>query len=403
LLGCSAFLFAMACGAKNTILLHSFAFLLALLLILGRTLLSRRLLFTMVFFGFLGAAVSGVLWSYVQNQMWFGDWRGHPYLKETLAKDFDPAAIWTRLCRGFVTVAYDCGWLPNSIQPQFAELTLQTVQMLGGRSILPEDTVFYSLTRENIRPGGGMGVVGPFVLLPSLLAAVWGLVRRRRGAGTVESDRFCALVVFAIVSFLTFYILLRTQRIGVTRLMVSCVAVAMPIAFLVVRTRIGQWIGMAVAGFSVLLSIVYGVGFALNRVDNEHFGWIRSLKRTTSQTIDAQWAGESARPIIIREPYTTRELYAMVAEQIESAGEVGLIGDFNTEAHFCFNSTYSNKVTVLKDCRSDAIAPPAQAIRCVIVEGFDSRKIDPDLVRGFRQVFQATREGVPVFTCYWRD
>jgi hypothetical protein len=403
LLGCSAFLFAMACGAKNTILLHAFAFGLALILVLGRKVLNPRFIGSMILFGFLGAVVSGVAWSYVQNQMWFGDWRGHSYLKETLARNYDLPAVWTRLCRGFVTVAYDCGWLPNSVQPYFSELTQKTVQALGGKSVLPEDDAFYSFASENIRPGGGMGVVGPLVLLPSMLAALWFLFRRRHEANTAESDRFRALIVFALVSFVTFYIVLRTQKIGVTRLMISCVAVAMPIAILVLRTRFGYWIGMTAAAFSLLLNTAHGVGFAVNRVDTGRFVWLKSLKRTPPGKVDVQWEGKPVESITIREPYTHRELYALVAEQIQNAGTVGLIGNFNAEGYFCFGLNYSNKVIILKDCRSDTIAPPAQDVRCVIVEGFDSRKIDPDLLRGFRQVFQASQEGIPVFTCYLRD
>jgi hypothetical protein len=402
LIGSSAFLFAMACGAKNTILLHTPAYGLALLLILGRTALQARFLARIFFFGLVGLLISGVVWSYVQNQFWLGDWRGHWFVRETLARDYSLVAVWTRLTRGFATVAYDCGWLPSSLQPAYAHLMTATVLIMGGASTLPEDRKFYSFDPAFINVGSGMGVIGPMIVIPSLAAAVL-FAWRHRLSRSADTDRFRALTVFAVVSPIIFYAVLRTQTIGVTRLMATCVAIAMPLAVPVLRTRVGYWIGMSAATFSLLLNCGNAIRDALNRVEPNLFPAITKLKRTASATIEIQWYDSPRQPAIIREPDYNREVYGMVSDRIERANVVGLVGGFNASGYFCFGSNFSKRVAVLKDCRSQTVEKPGRNVDCIIVENFNPQLIDPAVLYGFKRVFEASRNGKTLLACYERD
>jgi hypothetical protein len=402
LIGSSAFLFAMACGAKNTILLHAPAYGLALLLILGRPAVQARFLARIFFFGLVGMLVSGVIWSYVQNQFWLGDWRGHWFVRETLARDYSLVAVWTRLTRGFATIAYDCGWLPGSLQTSYARLVTATVQVMGGASILPEDKKFYSFDPAFINVGSGMGAIGPIVVIPSLAAAVL-LAWRHRLSRSDDTDRFRALTVFAVVSLIIFYAVLRTQTIGVTRLMASCIAIAMPLSVLVLRTRVGYWIGMSAATFSLLLNCGNASRYALNQVGPNLFPVLTKLKRTTLATVEIQWYDSPRQPAAIREPHFNREVYRMVSDRIERANVVGLVGGFNASGYFCFGSNFSKRVAVLKDCRSQTIERPGRNVDCIIVENFNPQQIDPAVLYGFKRVFEASRNGKTLLACYERN
>lgn len=403
LLACSVFLFAMACGSKNTILLHAPAYGFALLLILGRKLWRPRFILISALCGAVGLLASGVVWSYVQNRVWFGDWRGHPYLKETLAENFDVRAMWTRLARSVVTVVYDTGWLPGSLQPTYARLATGTVKALGGAETLPEDTPFYSFDPKVIRSGSGMGIMGPLIVFPSLIAAAVILLQRRRLSASDDADRYRALAVFTLLSFGTCYIFLRTQTIGVSRLTLPCLAVAMPLCTTILRTRIGYWIGMAAIAFSLLLGFVWAAGFAMYRLNSQAFPALTNLKRTSPLPLEIQWNSEPPHAFSMREPYTDRELYGMIGDQLRKAKVVGLIGGYTAEGYFCFGSDYANRVVALKDSRSETIQKPGPEVDAIVVEDFDPQQIDPAILQGYRPVFTAYRDKKPIFAYYERE
>jgi hypothetical protein len=403
LLACSVFLFAMACGAKNIIALQAPAYGLAILFLLGRKAFRPRLLLTAIFSGIAGLAASGLIWSYSQNQLWFGDWRGHSFVKATLAQNYDIHGIWTRLTRAFVTVACDSGWLPASLQPAYAHLTTGTIKALGGESTLPEDNEFFSFDTALIRPGSGMGPIGPVLVVPSLLTATVMLLRRVRLPDSDDTVRFRALTVFATLSLIVSYIALRTQWIGVTRLMLSCVAAAIPLSAIILRTRIGYWLGMGAAAASLLLSSVSALGLSLYRLNSQSFPMLTNLKRTPMETVQVRWNDNSAQNVTIREPYTSAELYSLVADRIRRADVVGLIGGYNAEAHFCFGSDHANYVVPLKDCRSDSIREPNPRIDCIVVEDFDVQSVDSNVLRGYRCIFQASRKGATRFAYFERE
>ena len=147
-----------------------------------------------------------------------------------------------------------------------------------------------------------MGIIGPMIVIPSLAAAVL-LAWRHRLSRSDDTDRFRALTVFAVVSLIIFYAVLRTQTIGVTRLMASCIAIAMPLSVPVLRTRVGYWIGMSAATFSLLLNCGNASRYALNQVGPNLFPVLTKLKRTTLATVEIQWYDSPRQPAAIREPH----------------------------------------------------------------------------------------------------
>jgi hypothetical protein len=402
LLGCSAFAFVMGCGAKNTILIHGPAYGILLLLHLRRDVFRPSLFVSMAAAGVVGAIASGMLWSYVQNYQWFADWRGHSYVKATLAKDYDARSVWTRLCRSVVTLAYDVGWLPNSCQPGFAKATDQTIQLLGGASVLPEDDQFYEMDLATFKPGAGMGIIGPSVFVPSLLVALWLVVRGNSARGSPEGERLRALVIFVILSFLVFYTVLRTQKIGVIRLMLSSVLLAMPLCCFFARFRIGALVCMAAAVFSASLNLAHGLSFAAYRHQIPSLAKLAALKRIPPETIQIQWGAAVPQPLTLREPYSNRELYALAFEQIPKGATVGFVGEYQSEGYPCFGPDFTNVVVPLNDCRSKSVAKPSDDVGYIVVEHRDLRVIEPAAFYGFDRVFEATRDGGTLFAFFKR-
>jgi len=168
-LGCSILCFLMACGAKNTVTLLVPLYLIALTLTLRRLLLTRQVILVGVFCGGIASLSSGILWNYVSNKIYYGDYRGSKFMLGHLSEDFGFRAIWTRECRGAVLVAFDTMWIPQSARPVYAAVCEKAIELLGGQSKLAEDNGFNTFNPEDRRPLKGCGWVGPLFVLPGII------------------------------------------------------------------------------------------------------------------------------------------------------------------------------------------------------------------------------------------
>jgi hypothetical protein len=69
-LGCSVLCFLMACGAKNTVALLAPLYLMAVLMTLGRLVITRQIILVAVLCAGFASLASGMLWNYVSNKLW---------------------------------------------------------------------------------------------------------------------------------------------------------------------------------------------------------------------------------------------------------------------------------------------------------------------------------------------
>jgi hypothetical protein len=289
------------------------------------------------------------------------------------------------------------------MQPAFGKLTGESIRLMGGAATLREDELFYEMNLSTFRPGAGMGITGPAVLLPALAAAAWLSCRRTRSNGDGrEANCLRALTFFAFVSFFVFFLVLRTQQIGTLRLMLSCVATAMPLAWCVARHRIGAAIASAAAVSSLLLNVAHGASFAANRCQIPALAKLAALKRTPPETVEILRPENVSEKLDVREPYTNRELYALALPRVPPGSTVGIVGQFFSEGFPCFGAQYSNAVVSLNDCRSSRVEVPPANVQFIVLEHRDPDAIDKEVFQDFERVFAAKKEGEIFFEFYER-
>jgi hypothetical protein len=288
------------------------------------------------------------------------------------------------------------------MQPRYAELTDQMIRTVGGSTALAEDDEFYSLNLATFRPGGGFGVTGPLVVVPALILALLQLARGRVKGDPAQCS-LIGLTIFVVASFLVFCVVLRTQKIGVFRLMFSCFIVAVPLTTLLLRARVGPCIAAGSAFVALLLSVSAAASFWAFRFQIPQLRPLAAMKRTAPEQVSVSWDGKPAETFTLREPYTKRELYLAVLPKVEHDATVGFIGRFHSEGYHCFGPTFTRKVIPLNDSRSDEIFRPPPAVTHIFLEDRDYREIPPDVFEGFRLLFAASQRGSHFFAVFERE
>ena len=396
-LGCSVVCFLMACGAKNTVALLVPLYLIGLAATLGRFVINQRVILVAVLCGGMTLLVSGVLWNYVSNQLWYGDYRGPKFMQEHLSKDFGARTIWTRECRGAVLVAFDTMWIPQSTRAAYAAACEKAVEVLGGQEKLAEDTGFNTFNAEDRRPLKGCGWVGPLFLLPGVIIAFGRFlgIRRFMPSGT-ESTRFATglLLLFVVGSFVLPHAALRWQRIGLLRLMPAFSILAAPFCALVLEKKWLRAAALAVLLVSTLVFLTYDLSMVGRRFDlSTQGGLIRKILQLGTQhgmTVEYQWDDQPPRTFFTREDYTSRSLCQKFLEHVPSPAVIGFAGDVNGETIWLFGPGYRNKIFSLVDDRKpDQLLEPPADLDFVLISGRRPEAGAWAAQRGFQQVFQA--------------
>lgn len=402
LIGFSLLSVLLSFGSKNVVLLQAPCYALFFLAVLGRRLWTRDILLrTVPAWALIGLLSSTTLWSFVSNRLWFGDSRGPYAVHDTISEDFHPASIWTREVRGVVHSFIDPAWLPKSLRPPYAATMTGLVRVLGGRADLPEDDATYCFAGKVLEPGSGLGPLGVLVLLPGILLAAVGV----RGKPVPdESDpapsaawprRVYAAV--ALGSFVLCYLFLRTQGIGITRLMVSCLVVAAPLMAWAFGWRWARLLGggaLAVClawfafGSALKLSVVSPsfratwLGQKADRVMGAHVS-----------EMEIRWSGEPPQMVPLREPYSIREYYEQLLARVPPHSVLGSLSSIGAEEHYNFGADLSNQVFCLRDSRSPHTpAPVPPEVRYIVAEDGDFSGLDLPAL-GFVPWFESRREG----------
>ncbi|HEY6227171.1 MAG TPA: hypothetical protein VI282_08630, partial [Verrucomicrobiae bacterium] len=245
-LGCSVFLFVMACGAQNPTTVVAPFYLIFLAVACWKMLKQRlgkgdqivgKMIFTFVGAGLISLLCSGVAWNYGVNRIYFGANGMPPLMKSVVSHNYAPREIWTRLARGAVLVAYDTLWMPKSARDTYKNVAAKTVRILGGEESLPEDDPYYSFQAD---PMKGFGPLGIILLIPALVIAVPLSIRvLRKSTNPIATPMFnvLTLATLAIASFVMVHLVLRWQSVAMVRLMFPIVVAAAPLAALLLEKR----------------------------------------------------------------------------------------------------------------------------------------------------------------------
>jgi hypothetical protein len=412
LLGCSVFSFSMACGAKNAVLILLPVYGVSVLMVCGRALLARKMILSSLAAGGLGLLISGVVWSYTSNLAWFGDARGPQFLKETLARDLRPQAVWTRLTRGTVMLMSDVIWLPGSCQKAYANYCQHAVGAAGGSDVLSDDNGFYSFRAEDIRPGTSFGLLGILVFVPSLVFAGALCLRGARAGSLPAPGRsrrdIGVLVWLTLGSFVTYHILLRWQTIGISRLMLPCLLVGTPLAGLLLDKARFRLLGLPLLLGVLLAYSVFGFSLAARRLAaSEPSGLtalLARLQRSHGRTVEWQWPNAPAGSQEIKEGYTRREIVRALLQRLPQPTTFGLIGNPNAEGYYLFGDRFQNKVVSLQDARGeDQFVVPSRDVQYVVLEEFDPARIPPGILREFDLFVKVVDDGQPLLVVFQRS
>jgi len=408
-LACSVFCLLLGCGTKNVVLLQGPSWLLAALLLHGRQLFNSTSLRTMVATGVVGLIASGVLWSYISNASWFGDFRGGRELKDTVSTDMKPRAIWTRTLRAAVTTALDVIWLPSRWRESYSNGVVRTVRSLGGSDQLPEDHGFYSFAEPGPRPGMGIGLLGPCVFIPGVMASLF-IGFRGKKIRTSDPPVFpsaAALALLTLGSFVTICIVLRWQSIGTTRLMVTALAAGAPLAALLLDRIWIRLPAMALLVACLGLYSVSGAGNAIRRLDlaerSTALAAISRLQNDHSMRVDYRWWDGKAGSLKLREDFTRRQTFQFMFTRLQQPTTIAFAGSFNTEAFYLFGEGFSNRVFSLVDSRKrPALLTPPPEIQYVVVDEVDFSAPAKKVLDEFELWLEITQASQPFFTVFKR-
>jgi hypothetical protein len=421
-LGCSIFCFILGCGAKNTTVFLAPFFLLALAICLRRLLFGAKVMRTLVTWGAAALLGSGVLWNYACNFKWYGNVSGPPFLQEHLSGDWSFPSEWTRCCRGTVLFLLDVTWLPRSDYATYDAVCQKAARLLGGKSELAEDDKSIFNFRE-IQPGGGIGLMGPLVVLP---AFIYGAVRcfRRRNHATLE-DRFhgCRdfLLLFLFVGGYAFlcHVFLKSQNIGLWRLMPAFPVLVAPVCGLILEKHWRQIAVLSLAGLCALVPISHnlvmmGNRFAENKLASrlEDNGMLQkfffAVGKCPPLEVECLWEDESPQKALLHESYNSREIAAMFLRKARHPAVIAFAGGVCSDAYYFFGPDLSNQIKPLVDIRKpeQLLEPPANADYLVFAQNFDIDPVEQNIWamrRGYKPFLRVTSGNQCLFLAFQKN
>jgi hypothetical protein len=389
-LGCSVFCLVLACGAKNTTIFLTPIFLLALAICLRKRLFGAKAVRVLAVWGLAALLCSGVPWNYACNFKWYGNIGGPPAMRGLmLSSDQSIPSVWTRCCRGAVQFVLDAMWLPRADFETYDDICQNATSLLGGKKELSEDEndLFH------FEAGSGIGLVGPFVVLP---AFVCGAVRfLRRGNTTSLEHRFpgrrdfLLLLLFVTAYAFLCHALMRSQNIGLWRLMPALPVLATPVCGLLLEKRRQR---IAVLSLACLCALVpashnlamMGNRFAENKLVSqlEKNGMLQKLFSAAGKRppleIEFQWGNESPQKAFLYEQYRSREIALIFLQRARRPAVIAFAGGVRSDAYYFFGPDLSNQIVPLMDISKPGqlSEPPANADYLIFAQnsGIDPAK-----------------------------
>jgi hypothetical protein len=400
--GCSIFLFVMACGAKNSTIALSPVYFVLLAIASSRAGLSRRAISArmagaVMVAGLGGLLCSGVAWNYASNKLWLGK-RGLPTLiQSTVARDYKPRQIWTRLCRGGVLLAFDTIWVPKSIRPKYAKISESTLKLLGGHASLPEDDDYYSFRPE---PQRGLGILGIAFFIPALiLGSSRSLSLLRHGPTALSPHAFTilALALLAIAAFVVCHVLLRWPTIGLLRLMFPFLIAGAPLTALLFERKWLRIPALALLMISAGMFSVFWMGNAGRRMgwtEKPFFQKLARLQNPHTLPVRYSWKGQSAREFIAKEDFSMREIHSTFLAGIASPATIGFIGNGNSECYYLFGPHAENRIVPLVDTRDEdnIMDVPSVSLDYVVADSKFAQAREWAQANGFEEAFTSSTE-----------
>jgi len=421
-LGCSIFCFILGCGAKNTTIFLTPVFLLGLAICLRRLLFQIKVMQVLAGWGMVAVLCSGVPWNYAWNFKWYGNISGPSFLQGHLSHDRSLLSDWTKCCRGAVLFLFDITWLPRSADKTYETVCQKAVCLLGGRNELAEDD--NSLFNfQNLHPGAGIGLLGPLAVLPAFIYGTFRLLRLGYKPALEnkipEQTAFLLLLLFVTDYSLLSHVFLRSQNMGLWRLMPAFPVLAAPVCGFLLERR---WWGMAIlalAALCLLLQASANLAMMGNRfAENEHVSklegsaivqkFFSKVGKRQPWEVECQWENEAPQKAIIHEPYSSREIALMFLQKATHPAVIGFAGGSLSDAYYFFGPDLSNRIVSLVDVRQpeQLLDPPTNADYLVFAQFAEIEPVMQNLWamrHGYRPFLQVKREGECVFLSFEKN
>ena len=389
-LGGSVFCFILGCGAKNTTVFLAPVFLLALGICLRRLLFDAKVMRVLARWGMAAVLGSGVLWNYAANYKWYGNVSGPPFLQEHLSGDWSIPDVWTRCCRGTVLFVFDVTWLPRSAHVTYEAVCQKAISLLGGKKELAEDEKALFNFQE-LQPNAGIGLIGPLVVLPAFIYGAVRLLRCR--SKTSREDKFpggrdfLLLLLFVTGYAFLCHVFLKSQNIGLWRLMPAFPVLAAPVCGLLLAQRRQRIAVLTLAGLCALVPVSGNLSMMSNRfaADKpvpklEGKGVLQKLVskmgKRPPQEVECQWDNEVPQKALLHESYNSREIALLFLQRARHPAVIAFAGGVCSDACYFFGPDLSNQITPLVDIRKpeQLLEPPTNADYLVFAQNAD---IDP--------------------------
>jgi hypothetical protein len=422
-LGCSVFCFILSSGAKNTTIFLTPVFVLGLALYLRRLLFEVKVMRVLAGCGIVAVLCSGVLWNYAFNFKWYGNISGPLFLQGTLSGDRSFLSAWTRCCRGAVLFLLDATWLPRSARETYTTVCHKAVRLLGGRNELAEDDGEALFNFQNLLPGAGIGLLGPLAVLP---AFIYGTLRLwRRGGKTNSQDKlagdmdFLLLLLFVTSYSFLCHVFLKSQYIGLWRLMPGFPALAAPVCGLLLERHWQRIAFLTLTGLCMLVLTTRNLAMIGNRLAAnklvskvEGNGFVQKffskIDKGQPWEVECQWENEAPQKAIIHEPYLSREIALMFLQKARHPAVVAFAGGIFSDAYYFFGPDLSNRIVPLVDDRQpkQLLEPPTNADYLVFAQKYDIEPVKLKLWaarRGYRPFLQVNREGKCEFLSFEKN
>jgi hypothetical protein len=263
--------------------------------------------------------------------------------------------MWTRIVRNCVNGFLDPSWLPSHLHDAYGKIILETVRLAGGAKQLPEDDGhYYDFIVEVLHPGSGLNPLSLLVLLPSLAAALFFSGRPVSSPTPLPLGFARKLAFFTVGSFVICFIVLKTQRTGLIRLLSSCLVIGAPLAGSWLEHR---WVRIGAVILQAFVLMIFSMDLLIGVI--RHFVDPHQLRKVVP--IRCEWSDLPPETVLVRDIFTSRELFELALSRIPQPATFGSLSDDRSDDLFLFGPRFNNRVVCLRDCRDPAHALPVPA------------------------------------------
>ena len=248
----SVLAFSVAAGIKNSTMILLPVYILFLIFIFRTSFFSKKVI-SILFFSFvLGFILSGVLWIYISNYLWYGDIRGFDQNYQTILGILNFESIKGRIIRGLLYMISDFGYLSKECNTFLLKIHFMVYDLFNVPLKLPNEAGYYSFNSEQILQRNAFGIAGTVLIIPTMIVLTLKILFDPKSE--LYHNAFASLLLsISILIFVLYHALLNWQPMGLFRLTFVFILVFAPLFGILYYKQSVQIISLVVATLNILL------------------------------------------------------------------------------------------------------------------------------------------------------